>query len=86
MALTTALVILSGNSHAQGPIIDVSFSDANLEACIIGHAQTNDWVNTEQVTRLVRHKRNIVTLGGIEQFHNLKSLNLIINDIEDISP
>jgi hypothetical protein len=32
------------------------------------------------------YRINIATLGGIEQFTNLYSLNLIINDIEDISP
>jgi hypothetical protein len=86
VALTATLFILSGNSHAQGPIIDVSFSDANLQACITEHAQTNDWVKTEQVTSLVCHKRNIVTLDGIEQFTNLQSLNLTFNAIEDITP
>ncbi|MCJ8272171.1 MAG: hypothetical protein MJK04_22580, partial [Psychrosphaera sp.] len=85
-AFVTALFFFSGLSQAQGPIDDVSFSDSNLQACITEQAQANSWVNTEQVTSLLCHQRNIVTLDGIEQLTNLKSLNLILNHIEDISP
>ncbi|MCJ8267900.1 MAG: leucine-rich repeat domain-containing protein, partial [Psychrosphaera sp.] len=77
---------ITNNCTADLLINDVTFIDANLQSCVLEHAQTNSWETTEQVTKLTCHDRNIVTLEGIEHFDNLKSLNLILNDIEDISP
>jgi hypothetical protein len=57
------------NNCSDAPLIsNVTFTDANLQTCVFEHAQTNNWVYTKQVTSLIFHDKNIVTLDGIEQF------------------
>jgi Leucine-rich repeat (LRR) protein len=67
-------------------INDVIFADPSLSVCVDTNRIENNWSLVEEVVSLNCQPGRIKLLGGLQDFINLKSLNLSANQISDISP
>ncbi len=67
-------------------IVDITFNDANLEACVLTTANDNSWTLASQVTRIKCDGQNIADTNGLQHFTSLDYLSLKSNQISDISP
>jgi Leucine-rich repeat (LRR) protein len=63
-----------------------NFSDPNMQACFDDQAAANNWLQAEDVDKLLCPKRNIVFPGGMEQLTSLIELDLSHNPIDYLPP
>lgn len=69
----------------EGPTVgEITFLDANLEACVLSQASPDTPVSS--VTSLNCEDRGISQLDGLEHFTSLTFLALTFNSIVDVSP
>ncbi|MCJ8271843.1 MAG: leucine-rich repeat domain-containing protein, partial [Psychrosphaera sp.] len=77
---------LDPSQTSFGLIAGVVFSDANLAACVLEAATTNEWTTVDQMTNLSCVSQSISDLTGLEQFIRLTQLDLRKNTVSDIRP
>jgi len=73
-------------SIAVNPIAVLSFSDANLEACVNDAASAAGVTYGYEILSLDCSSRNISDLGGIEQLTGLQQLILNHNNVSNFNP
>ena len=63
---------------------DVHFEHPAMKKCFIGWVEEYGWSSIEEVTMLGCSRNGIDSVAGIEQFENLKRLNLIYTALTEL--
>ena len=81
-AMFTLSACLENSDDRQKTDIEkLSFPDKNLKTCINRIAKEEGWKKPEHVTKISCYRANIEDIAGIDQFINLKELDLMFNNI-----
>jgi len=67
-------------------IVDIPFADAALEACIESRAVDQGWVKASEFEGVECRNMGISKLDGVEWLFNLHGLDVVTNQIADLSP
>ena len=69
---------------ANAQFSNIDFSDPLLAQCVESEAASNGWNSTGDVTSLNCQQAGITSLGGVQSFVNLETLNLSGSQVDDI--
>lgn len=80
----TIIPLLSLPMVGQAHAVTFNVQDAELQVCLQELADSNQWKQPQNVTKIKCHSKNIRSLKGLEKFTELELLSLYNNNLEQI--